>query len=254
MSKGDTMGEKELTGKIPRDAIGMLEIPRFDAATIAGFHALADLTGTVSDAMDEMGLHGVVPTSELRPTIPGSRLVGPALTLRNIEQRDQPYKGARDRISRMAEIEAHNLAQPGDVLVIEGVDGISNMGGLSATIGKRQGEVGAIVDGGVRDVEQARAIGFPTWSRSISSITGKWRLQTVSVNAPIRVCGVQVRPGDLVVADEGGICFVPREAVEAVLVRAREIAEGEARRYADIDAGVPVPELARRTHVYKFDR
>src|SRR5690606_32794783 len=172
----------------------------------------------------------------------------------NIEQRDQPYKGARDRISRMAEIEAHNLAEAGDVLVIEGVDGISNMGGISATIAKRQGEVGAIIDGGIRDVEEQRAIGFPIWSRSISSITGKWRLQTVAINAPVRIAGVQVNPGDLVVADEGAVCFVPQEAVLTVLKRAQEIAEGEAKRYADIAAGVPVPELARKTHVYKFDQ
>lgn len=248
------MAEKELTGKVPREAIALLEIPRYSRAVVEGYRALGDLTGTVSDAMDELGLAGTIPGSALKLTIPGARIVGPALTLRNIEQREQPYKGARERISRMAEIEAHNLAQPGDVLVIEGVDGISNMGGISATIGKRQGEIGAIVDGGIRDVEQSRSIGFPLWSRSVSSITGKWRLQTVAINSPVRIAGVQVNPGDLVVADEGGICFIPREAVETVLKRAREIAEGEARRYADIEAGVPVPELARKTHVYKFER
>lgn len=246
------MAEKELTGKVPREAIAMLEIPRAARELVEGYRALGDMSGTVSDAMDEMGFAGVVPGSVLRPTIAGAKLVGPALTLRNIEQPTQPYKGARDRTSRMAEIEAHNLAQPGDVLVIEGVDGISNMGGISATIGKRQGELGAIVDGGVRDVEEQRAIGFPVWSRSISAVTGKWRLQTVAINGPVRIAGIQVNPGDLVVADEGGVCFVPREAAEAVLKRAREIAEGEARRYADVAAGVPVPELARKTHVYKF--
>jgi regulator of RNase E activity RraA len=246
------MSDKKPIGKIPPEAILRLDIERYPASIIEGFRALGDLTGTVSDAMDEMGLEGVIPASVLAPTLPRARIVGPALTLRNVEQRDNAYKGAQERISRMAEIEAHNLAEPGDVLVIEGVAGISNMGGLSATIAKRQGEVGAIVDGGVRDVEQQREIGFPVWTRGVSSITGKWRLQTVAVNGTVRVCGVQVRPGDLVVADEGAVCFVPREAVEAVLKRATEIFEGESRRYADINAGVPVPELAMRTHVYKF--
>lgn len=246
------MAEKKLTGKVPREAIAMLDIPRFASEIIEGFRSLGDLTGTVSDAMDEMGLQGVVPSTVLKPTIPGSRIVGPALTLRNIEQRIQPYKGASDRVSRLAEIEGHNLAQPGDVLVIEGVDGISNMGGISATIAKRQGEVGAIVDGGIRDVEQSRSIGFPVWSRSVSPITGKWRIQTVAINGPIRMAGFQVCPGDLVIADDTGICFVPRDSVEAVLKRVREITAGEALRYADISAGIPVPELANRTHVYKF--
>jgi regulator of RNase E activity RraA len=246
------VSEKKPIGKIPAEAILMLDVPRYERDVIEGFQSLADLTGTVSDAMDELGLEGVIPASVLQPTVPRSRIVGPALTLRNVEQRDNAYKGAQERVSKMAEIEAHNLAEPGDVLVIEGVVGISNMGGLSATIAKRQGEVGAVVDGGVRDIEQQREIGFPVWTRGVSSVTGKWRLQTVAVNGTVRVCGKQVRPGDLVVADEGAVCFIPREHVAAVLKRAQEIAEGEARRYADINAGVPVPELAMRTHVYKF--
>jgi len=247
------MSEKRLTGKVPREAIAMLDFPRYSSEIIEGFRSMGDLTGTVSDALDELGLHGVVPASVLKPTIAGSRIVGPALTLRNIEQRTQPYKGAIDRASKLAEIEAHNLAKPGDVLVIEGIDGISNMGGISATIAKRQGEIGAIVDGGVRDVEQSRSIGFPVWSKSVSPITGKWRIQTVSVNAPIRIAGVQVRAGDLVIADDTGLCFIPAESVAAVLKRVREIVSGEALRYADIKAGVPVPDLANRTHVYKFN-
>ena len=246
--------EKQLTGKVPREAIALIDIPRYAPDVIEAFKALGDLTGSVSDAMDELGLAGTVPASVLKPTLPNSRIVGPALTLRNIEQTDSAYKQARERISKMAEIEAHNLAEAGDVLVIEGVDGISNMGGLSATIAKRQGEVGAIIDGGTRDVEQSRSLGFPIWSRSISSITGKWRLQTVAINGPVRIGGVQVSPGDLVIADEGAVCFVPRASVEAVLKRTQEIVEGEGRRYRDIEAGISIPELAAKTHVYKFEK
>lgn len=244
---------KQPLGKIAPAAIELLEFPRYSQETIEGFRALEDLTGTVSDALDELGIEAVVPGCTLQATLPSARMVGPALTLRNVVQRDNSFKGARDRVSRMAEIEAHNLAQPGDVLVIEGVAGVSNMGGLSASIGCREGEVGAIVDGGIRDVQQSRDLQFPVWSRGASSVTGKWRLETVAVNGVVTICGVQVRPGDLVVADEGAVCFIPREAVTAVLKRAREIAEGEAKRYADIRAGVPVPELAQRTHVYKFN-
>lgn len=244
---------KQPLGKIPRDAIQLLEIQRYGRAIIDKFLELEDLTGTVSDALDELGFETVVAGCELPPNIASARIVGPALTLRNVVQRDSPFKGARERVSKMAEIEAHNLAEPGDVLVIEGVTGFSNMGGLSASIAHRQGEIGAVIDGSIRDVQQARELGFPIWSRGPSSITGKWRLETVSVNDTVTVHGVQVRPGDLVVADEGAICFVPRDAVDAVLKRAHEIAAGEAKRYADIRAGVPVPELAQRTHVYKFN-
>lgn len=244
--------EKKLTGKVPREAIRMLEVPRVPQEVIDGFLDLGDMTSTVSDAMDEIGLHGVIPASRLRPTMPGKRVVGPALTLRNIEQSVQPYKGAQERVSRLAEIEAHNLAQPGDVLVIEGIQDISNMGGISSTIAKRQGEAAAIVDGGIRDVAESVSIDFPRWASSVSPITGKWRIQTIEINGPIHICGAPVKPGDIVIADDDGVCFVPREHAELVLKRAREIRDGEKRRYDDIRAGVPVPDLAQRTHVYKF--
>ncbi|MBN3729635.1 RraA family protein [Burkholderia sp. Tr-20390] len=243
---------KRPLGKIPREAVLQLTIPRYDRDIIESFHQLEDLTGTVSDALDELGIATVVPGCNLPPNFCSARIVGPALTLRNVEQRDNSYRGAKERVSKMAEIEAHNLAEPGDVLVIEGVVGISNMGGLSVTIAQRQGEVGAIIDGSIRDVQHAREHLFPIWSRGPSSVTGKWRLETVAVNGTVTILGVQVRPGDLVVADEGAVCFIPQDTVQAVLKRAHEIAAGEAKRYADIREGVPVPELAQRTHVYKF--
>ena len=115
-------------------------------------------------------------------------------------------------VSGMAEIEAHNLAEPGDVLVVQGVDQVSNMGGMSATIGHRQGQIGAIVDGAVRDVDHGRGSGYAIWSRSVSPVTGKWRVKTVAVNKPVTICGVAVNPGDLVLADETGVCFIPRDA------------------------------------------
>ena len=255
MSANETPAtEKQLTGKLPREAVRQLSVPPVARDIIQGFLDLGDMTGTVSDAMDELGLAGVVPATVLRPTHPGARVVGPALTLRNIEQTQQAYKGARERTSRMAEIEAHNLSQPGDVLVIEGIDNVSNMGGISSAIAKRQGQAAAIVDGGIRDVAESSRIGFPRWARSISPITGKWRVQTVEINGPVRIAGIQVCPGDLVIADDDGICFVARDSIEIVLRRAREIHDGEARRYADINAGVPVVTLAQRTHVYKFEQ
>ena len=244
---------KQPLGKIPREAVLQLTIPRYDRDIIESFHQLEDLTGTVSDALDELGIATVVPGCNLPPNFCSARIVGPALTLRNVEQRNNSYRGAKERVSKMAEIEAHTLAEPGDVLVIEGVVGISNMGGLSVTIAQRQGDVGAIIDGSIRDVQHAREHLFPIWSRGPSSVTGKWRLETVAVNGTVTILGVQVRPGDLVVADEGAVCFIPQDAVQAVLKRAHEIAAGEAKRYADIREGVPVPELAQRTHVYKFN-
>ncbi|MBP1883779.1 RraA family protein [Sinorhizobium mexicanum] len=241
------MSERQLTGKIHRSGIGRLDLPAISPETIEEFRALgADLSSLVSDVLDEMGYAKAIGASVLRPIYQGAALVGRALTLRNVVQETSPYKGASAKISRLAEIEAHNLAEPGDVLVIQGVHGVSNIGGISAAIGKRQGEIGAIVDGGVRDVGECRSIGYPMWSRDVTPLTGKWRIQTVQINHPVEIAGVQVTPGDIVIADETGICFVPQEIAADVLRRAREIAGAEARRQEDIAAGMPVPDLANR--------
>jgi regulator of RNase E activity RraA len=147
--------------------------------------------------------------------------------------------------SRLGEIEAHNLASGGDVLVIQGVEGVSSMGAISASIGKRQGEAGAVVDGAVRDIAHSRGIGYPVWCRGASPITGKWRIETVAINVPVAICGVPVKPGDLVVADEVGVCFVPRERAAEVVAAVRRILNYEEERMRQIAAGASVPDLAK---------
>ena len=242
------MNAKTTLGRLPRDSIRALELPQLSADLIQGYKALVDLTGTISDAMDELGVVGVVPACVLPPVNTGTRIVGRALTLRNIQRTAQIHKAAQDKTNTQGESEAHNLAEPGDVLVIEGVMGCSNMGGQSATIAKRQGFVGAIVDGTVRDPEQYRGMGWPVWCRGFTPITGKWRMQTVEVNGKVQVCGVQVSPGDLVCADEAGVCFVPRDQAAAVLEVARKIDGADTRRKQDIESGVPVAELMSRKY------
>jgi len=234
---------KQTLGKLPADAIGMLDLPAIAAAILEGFRKLPDLTGMASDAMDELSIVGGIPASVLKPTDAKARLVGRALTVMNIAVTGSVPEAVARGVSGMAEIEAHNLAEPGDVLVVQGVNDVSNMGGMSATIGHRQGQIGAIVDGAVRDVDHSRGIGYAIWSRSVSPLTGKWRLKTVAVNKKVDICGIAVNPGDLVLADETGVCFIPRERAAEVLARAQRIAENEVARQVKIDAGAPVSEL-----------
>ena len=240
---------KTTLGRLPREAIRLLELPRLPRDIIEGFKVLVDLTGTISDAMDELGIVGVVPAYVLPPVSNGTRIVGPALTLRNIQRTAQIHKAATvDKTNTQGETEAHNLAEPGDVLVIQGIMGCSNMGGQSATIARRQGFIGAIVDATVRDPEQYRGMGWPVWCRGFTPITGKWRMQTVEVNGVVQICGVQVRPGDLVCADEAGVAFVPYDRAAEVLEGARKIDAGDTRRKADIDKGTSVADLITKKY------
>jgi 4-hydroxy-4-methyl-2-oxoglutarate aldolase len=241
MNKSD----RQLTGRIAAEQIRMMSVPRPPAGIVERFMALGDASGIVSDVMDELGIPaGVIGASVLKPTLPGSIVVGPALTVRNILQRRDPLEAARAHINRMAEFEAHNLALPGDVLVIQGVASISNMGGISAQTGKRQGEKGAIVMGGVRDVSHSRSLGYPIWASDITPITGKWRIETIEINGAVQIGDIRVMPGDLVIADDSGVCFIPRDFMREALEASERKAAAEEIRCKAIDAGVSVPDIA----------
>ena len=237
------MPEKKLTGKIARERIRMMQVPRPPAGMVEGFQTLEHASGILSDIMDELGITGVIAASLLKPTIPGTFIVGPALTVRNMIQREHVHEAARKHVNKMAEFEAHNLALAGDVLVIDGVPGISNMGGISAQTGKRQGEAGAIVFGGIRDIAHSRSVGYPVWSTEVTPVTGKWRIETVEINGEIEVAKGRGSAGDIVYADDTGVCFSPCARAAEVLELARKKAAAEEAKCQAIDAGTPVPDL-----------
>ncbi|MFI7347326.1 RraA family protein [Streptomyces sp. NPDC049936] len=207
------------------------------------FLALEDMSATVADALDALGIHGCVGTSTLPPTLPDERVVGRAVTLRNVPSRMDTHRAVTDGGWLMAEIHLVELASPGDVLVISGLPGVSNMGGIVAATARRGRLAGAVVDGAVRDVAQSRRRGFPIWSRDISPETGKWRGSSVEINATIAVADVTVEPGDLVVADETGVCFVPIALAGEVIERCESIDRKEAEMFADIAAGLPIAQV-----------
>jgi pimeloyl-ACP methyl ester carboxylesterase len=89
------MSEKKLTGKIARERIRLMQVPRPPAGMIDEFKSLGDATGIVSDIMDELGIVGALPASRFAPTLAGSSIVGPALTVRNIMQREHSCKRPR---------------------------------------------------------------------------------------------------------------------------------------------------------------
>src|SRR5687768_11221064 len=113
------MAGKTLTGRIAADRIRMQSTPKPPVGAVERFLALGECTSLISDVMDELGVpEGVIGASVLKPTLPGKLVCGPALTVRNITRRVDPFVAAEKNLNGMAEFEAHNLAEDGDVLVI----------------------------------------------------------------------------------------------------------------------------------------
>lgn len=163
----------------------------------------------------------------LRPVFSGARIAGSAITVLL-----QPGDNWMLHV-------AMELAQPGDIIIAgcitENDDGF--FGDLLASSAMAQGIKGLVIDGGVRDTKDLKQMNFPVWSKAIS-IKGTVKNTLGSVNIPIICGGQQINPGDIVIADDDGICVVPYENAQIVADAAekRESYEGEKR--AQFESGV----------------
>jgi len=238
-----------LLGLIDERRIRGVHISRPAPEIIARFLAFTDLGSTVSDALDSLGVGGAIPAHVLSPLAPGQRVCGPAITIRYVPRGGSAgahYAAAHRPL--LADRDLYAVGRPGDIAVFDagGEASVSVMGGLSAMWAVRL-EIGAcIVDGGVRDIASVRTAGPAVWSRGRTPISGKHRMEAVEINGTVTIAGVQVRPGDLVAADDTGVCVVPAEDIEAVLEWGEAAERAEQAITSEIEAGVSVEEVKRR--------
>ena len=165
-----------------------------------------------------------------RSTQPGERIAGRALTMRFLPPRPD-FVEAIDTLAaegdwdRRYYARAAEEARPGDVIVAElgGAGGHVLFGGMGALGIKLRGAAGVVIDGGSRDLAELASDafrGFPVFARFFDVKTTSWL--GAAWNAPVRIGTATVLPGDIVVADDTGVLFVPPALVPAVLAAAAE--------------------------------
>ena len=192
-----------------------------DESLLEQVRALPDLSAEFSDMLEREGYALVVPAGRLRPSVARARLIGRAVTVRYMPERREPGAlRAEDPEGRLGNKRLAGMVQSGSVMVVQSprLD-VSVLGSEAAASLRQAGVAGAIVDGAVRDLEGLRELGFPCWSSGTTPITGRWRLEAVAFDEPVAICGVQVQPGDVVVADDGGVAFVPTDRFDELAAR-----------------------------------
>jgi 4-hydroxy-4-methyl-2-oxoglutarate aldolase len=173
-------------------------------------------TANVSDGLDRLNIkgcpHGIGPLWDSC-----AKIVGPAATLKLVpvgEAEESPVLGTLEAVKR---------GHPGDVLVIDqaGRMDVNSYGGVAGFTTRHFGLVGCVIDGVTRDIDEYKQLGLPVYGRGFIQQSIRNRCACAGYAIEVQLGGVPVRPGDLIMADENGICVVPQDKMAEVLEFAR---------------------------------
>lgn len=197
-------------------------------------------TCNVSDALDKLGLR--CGAGGIRPLYDCPKIVGPAITMKVI-----PY-GPEVPSGHMG-ADPLSVSQEGDIIVIDngGRTDQNCWGEILSYAAKQKGVAGVIIDGACRDVDIIQQIRFPVYARGVVPFTARGRNVQGDYNCTVQIAGIQVRPGDLIMADVNGIAVIPRERAEEVLEISLELCAREEEMAQMLLSGVPFDEVDRKS-------
>ena len=209
----------------------------FDASYRSRLERLS--TTNLSDALDAVGAHGAV--SGIRPMFDCPKVVGRAVTIKITA-------AGKVRSKRHLGVEAIASAEAGDIIAIDNHGDTNNncWGEVLSCAAKVKGVSGVVVDGAVRDLDVCKEMGFPVYARAAVPITARGRITQESFNSTIRLGDVQVRPGDIIVADVNGLVVICPEHLDDVVRQAEALMNKEEMMKADLLAGMDVLEVDKK--------
>jgi regulator of RNase E activity RraA len=214
--------------KRPLPYFGTIERP--PRHIVEGFRGLG--TSTIGNVLDDLGIGGIM--LNIRPVAPGTSFVGTAFTVKEVTGVHGTYSPAEFGLGHVVD-----NAGDGDVIIIDnGGHQVSTWGGVASFAAQRRGVTGLVIDGGLRDADEIRELGFAAFSRHIVPLSGKSRIKVIEVNTVVKVDGVRVAPGDVLVGDTTGIVCVPAASAEQVLAMTRKLEADDRAAMAEIRNGL----------------
>jgi len=210
-----------------------------DGATDPEVDRLRELdTCTVSDALDALGLDGVL--DGITPRWEGARAAGRVVTMQLAEG---PAPAGEPKVH--LGVRAILSASPGDIIVVAnaGRTGMGSWGGLLSVAARQRGLAGVVTDGACRDVDEARELRFPVFARASAARTARGRIHEAACNEPVRIGSLTVHAGDLVLADGTAVVVIAAGRAAAVLDQAEEIAARETAMAGEIQGGADLRDV-----------
>lgn len=191
----------------------------------------------VSDALDSLDLPPAV--EGLSPLSVRKKIAGPVVTVKL--GKNPPEGGSKQHLGTGA-IEA---ASAGDVIAVEHIEreDCAGWGGVLSTGASLKGIAGIVIDGAARDIDEAIDLEFPVYGCKATAVTARGRIYEQDFNCPITVGGIEMSPGDYVLADSSGVAIIPKNRVEEVLQAAEMIAGKERLMVEELKKGTPITEV-----------